>query len=459
VDSARIAALAVHPASNSGTPRIDRAVGIVLLTRLVPLIAAPITLLLVATKRSIAEQGLYFIYWNVQALSQLMEVGIGSLIVQFASHESTFLSWSERGALTGDVAAKQRLYGVVREGLQWYGKIALVMLAVGASAGTWLLQSQGADISPPPLIPWLVTIATTAAYLPLVPLLCAIEGCGGLLRVQAMRLVQVTLAVAALWCVLPVWGALWGVATFSIVWLSVAVVWLARAHSGFVAELRHLRLDGDSMKLGPGQWRVGMTWLALWIAPQALTPVVLAVHGPSAAGQVGMSLAIATAPLTLASAWLTGRYPRYGAILARGAEVELNLLAARATLQAVGVFALGSLGAVAAMWLLGRTIPTLAARALSPAVIGMLGLSNLAWLLFQSVGGYLRAWREEPSTEAAAGGAAIVVLASGAAAFHFSTAGTVATYSLVVVLVMLPLAALILVRHRRYRSVETPSNG
>jgi hypothetical protein len=439
--------------------RLDSGVRIVLLTRLVPLIAAPVTLLLVATQRSVAEQGLYFIFWNVQALAQLMEVGVGSLIVQFASHESPSLGWNVRGALVGDVEAMKRLFSVSREGIRWYARIACIMLAVGGLGGTWLLQSHKAGISPGPLIPWIVTILTTTAYLPLAPLLCTIEGCGGFLRVQSMRFIQVMLAMLGLWCVLPVWGALWGVATFSVIWLFVAVIWLVREHSDFVADLLRFQLKVDGAQLGRRQWRTGTMWIALWIAPQVLTPIVLAIHGASPAGQVGMSLAIATAPLTLSSAWLAARYPQYARMLARGAEADLVNLARSATLQAIAVLAIGGLGAVGAVWILGRTIPTLAVRALSPAAIGLLSLANLAWLLFQSVGGYLRAWREEPLAESAAAGAAAVTVGTWAAALLTSAFGTVVVYSLIVVLVMLPLAAVALDRHRRARSGETRSNA
>jgi hypothetical protein len=434
---------------------LDSGVRIVLLTRLVSLLAAPITLFLVATKRSVAEQGLYFIYWNVQALAQLMEAGVGSLIVQFSSHESLSLSWNERGALTGDAAAVRRVYQVARESTQWYGRIALAILAVGGLGGTWLLHSRDAGVSPGPLIPWMVTIVMTAAYLPVVPLLCTIEGCGGLIRVQIMRFVQVSLATLGLWCTLPLWGALWGVATFSVIWLVVAVTWLLRDNFGLVRGLRDASFEAASSQLCRGLWRTGTTWLALWVAPQMLTPIVLATHGASAAGQVGMSLAVATAPLTLASAWLAGRYPRYAATLARGAEIELGRLARSATLQALGVFALSSLGAIWTVWELGLAVPTLAARALSPGVIGLLSLSNLAWLLFQSIGGYLRAWREEPLAEAAAVGAAVVTVGTWIAASFSSVTGTVAAYALIIVVATLPLAALVLVRHRRTRSAET----
>ena len=64
----------------------------VLATRLVTLAAAPVTLLLVMTRLVPAEQGVYFIFVNAFALSQLFEIGVGSLVVQYASHEIPHVS-------------------------------------------------------------------------------------------------------------------------------------------------------------------------------------------------------------------------------------------------------------------------------------------------------------------------------------------------------------------------------
>ena len=49
----------------------DPRVRVVLATRLITVAAAPVTLLLVLTRLVPAEQGLYFIFVNVLALSQL----------------------------------------------------------------------------------------------------------------------------------------------------------------------------------------------------------------------------------------------------------------------------------------------------------------------------------------------------------------------------------------------------
>ena len=86
-------------ATRTEAPATRSAVRLVFLSRLVPLIAAPLTLWLLATRRPTEEQGLYFIFINVQAVAQLAEIGIGTLLVQFISHESAGVTWLADGTL------------------------------------------------------------------------------------------------------------------------------------------------------------------------------------------------------------------------------------------------------------------------------------------------------------------------------------------------------------------------
>ncbi|MDB4899237.1 MAG: hypothetical protein JWN53_1045, partial [Gemmatimonadetes bacterium] len=115
----------------------DRALALVLATRLVPLLAAPVTLYLVATRRPAAEQGFYFVLINVQALAALIELGAGTIVVQFLSHESPGLASAADGALGGDAMAVGRAIGVVRQALRWYlaaGAILLLAVPAGLAA-------------------------------------------------------------------------------------------------------------------------------------------------------------------------------------------------------------------------------------------------------------------------------------------------------------------------------------
>jgi hypothetical protein len=431
---------------------MDRSVALVLLTRMVPLLAAPVTLWLIATRRPLSEQGPYFVFWNTQALTQLMELGIGSLIVQYASHESPALHWNAQGGLDGDPSAVARIDSLMRQGRSWFGAVALAVLAIAGVGGLWLFGARLDVGERSPFVPWLVTVVCTAAYLPLVPALCTIEGCNGLLRVQRMRLVQVVVAMAVLWALLIRVGALWAVAAFAFVWLAVAFCWLRIRHGGLLVRRvtdHTTPPDGGLVRV---QWRTGTAMLAWWVSPQALTPIALATHGASVAGQVGMSLAIATAPFVLASAWLQGRYPRYGALIARGMVDALRSVAVAATWQALAVCAIGTAAATWAVWLLGILVPSVANRALPALAICVLGAANLAWLVVQSLASYLRAWREEPLMEATVAGALVVMGGTLVVSAATSPGRTIMAYSLLVVVGMLPIV-LLQFRRQRFRGV------
>ena len=418
---------------------------LVLLTRIAQLAAAPVTLWIIATRRPLAEQGLYFVFWNVQALTQLMELGVGNLIVNFASHESPRLSISAGGRVTGDPSSRARLFAMLREGHRWYGRFALGFVALVGVGGGILFRPAAADASSAFLVPWAATVVFVAAYLTLIPRLCTIEGSDGLLPVQRMRLAQIAAATATQWIVLWVSGALWAVAAFAEVWLAVAWIWLRERYPELVPaalmETDRVPLTESGTTLASVQRRSAATWLAIWAAPQILTPIVLVTHGAAAAGRIGMTLAIAMAPSVLAGAWLQARYPRYAALVSRGESVALASLARRASLQATLVGLAGITAVAAALWWLARVAPALADRALTPIAVVLLGITSLFWLLAQSLSSYLRAWRQEPLMETIIGSAVLVTLGSLLAAVWLPLPTTVAVHAAIVPLVLVTLIA------------------
>jgi hypothetical protein len=416
----------------------DHSLALVLGTRLLQLLAAPITLYLVATRRSAVEQGFYFVLINVQALASLVELGAGTIVVQFISHESESLRWTAAGALEGDGAALARALAVVRQGWRWYGWLAvLVLLAIPIGAVAFASAATRGNVAF--LGAWSVVVLGTAAYFPLVPLLCTVEGAHGLARVQTMRLAQVVVAIGTLWLGLWTGGALPAVAMYTLAWLLVPAVWLAHRHRAFT--MQALRAPSGATSLASVQWRPGATWLVLWASPQLLVQIVLATSGAADAGRVGMSLAIATAPVTLAAAWLQSRYPRFASTLAVGGRRALDTLARSSAAYALAVCALGGAGVTAVTALLHVYAPRLGARLLPTSAVAALCASGLAWIAIQALTGYLRAYREEPLLTVTSAGVAMAMIATAMAAQRGAAAATI-VYSLVVLCGLLPILAI-----------------
>lgn len=397
---------------SAATPWLDRGVLSVLVARLLPLLAAPVALVLVATTRSPAEQGFYFILLNLQALAQLAELGTGTLLVQFAARESAALRWA-RGDLQGDAAAVARVRDVTRAAVAWYARAA-VCLALLALPLVLALRAEGARTNTAYAAPAVVTLLLTACYLPLVPLLAAAEGIGRLVAVQRMRLAQAALGLLALWAGILTVGALWAVALLAAAWLAVAALWVARHMAPFargLAQPATAHAAADVRRLRAAQWRTALHWLALWAAPQSLVPLVLRTQGAAAAGRVGLALALATAAATLAVSWLHARYPRLAALTAAARHAELAALARRSLGQALAVCAAVGVAITALVAVAGVALPPLAARALSPAGVAALAAASLGWVSIHGVSAWLRAERSEPLWAHTVGGALVVIVA------------------------------------------------
>src|SRR5262245_10945643 len=99
---------------------IDQAVFYSLLNRAIVLSSAIVSLGLVVTYLPPIQQGYYYTFTSLLVLQTFLELGMGTVLVQFVSHEWGKLHFREDGQLDGDERAVSRVSGLVRIGLRWY---------------------------------------------------------------------------------------------------------------------------------------------------------------------------------------------------------------------------------------------------------------------------------------------------------------------------------------------------
>jgi hypothetical protein len=426
-------------------------------TRAIALVGAPISIYLAATRLAPQQQGLYFVAVNVIALAQLFEIGLGSIVVQFASHEWPRLHWTSGGGLDGESQARDAITAVLRSALRWYGVAALVLVAIAGGGGLLLYGTAYAGSPGGFAVPWCAFVALTALYFLVVPLVATAEGCGDLISVQRMRSWQAVALLVALWSGIVMGRPLAAAWLGAAAQLAVAVIWVFTRHPGLARGIRGAASgDSEDARVHARRFRVeqrrsAQLWLSLWLAPQLLTPIVLKLQGGDEAGRLGVTLAIALAPLTLAMAWLHGRYPSFGALVSEGRTAEFDALAGRATAEAIAVFLAGAVALVVVVLLLPGVLPTVAARVLPlPSLLALFG-GALASLLLQAMAGWLRAFRDERIAGPIVGGAAATIIVCAAAAATGSVNLVSYAFAVAGLGIAVPLAAIHYFRVRRSR--------
>lgn len=422
--------------------------------RAVALGGAPVILWLAATRLPLSQQGYFFAGVNIVALAQLFELGLGTIIVQFASHEWRALRRSPTGGFEGDAAARDALAALLHSALVWYGRSGAVLFAVAGVGGALLFDVRRDGLSP---ALWLVLSLLTALYLAVIPLICVAEGGGEVVSVHYMRGVQAAAAWAVMCIGLTIGDPLVAVCLGAGAQFAVAVAWLLWRQRGLLQALRErpsrdARLSAELLRrYRREQGRSARLWVALSLMFQALAPIVLYLRGGDEAGQLGVTLAVALAPLTLSMAWLHGRFPAFGALVADGQIRAFDRLARRAASEAAAVFVVAALCLGYCVMLLPRFGPALAARFLPLSSLSALFIAGLGSLLLQAMAGWLRSFRDEEFAAPVLVGATSVLAVSAAAAARVGTYAVPVVFALGMFAIAVPLALRHFLRVRRAR--------
>lgn len=370
------------------------------LARLIGLGGAPVTLWLVAARLRPADQGMYVVLFSVVMLTLFMEVGPGTIIVQFASHEAGRLSWTPGGTLTGAPNARTAIGVILHTALGWHARMAAAVFAIAGLGGALAYAPHTGRLEF--LVLWLSTIALVAFYILIVPFLAVCEGTGAQIPLQRMRTVQAAAVLLALWAGLYQRHALLACWSAAFVQMGIAGGWLVFTRRGLLQAPKTLptALAGSddatlASTLGVEMRRSAQLWLALQFSSQLIAPALLLTRGGDEAARFGITLTLTLAPAWLSLAWLHARFPALGGLVATQRLQEFDRLAAQSLGQTLFVFGGTAVGVLLLPVVLLRFLPVVGERILPLPATGAMLSGALVILLLQAMAAWARSFRDE----------------------------------------------------------------
>lgn len=394
---------------------INRAIGFSLLARSWQMFAGPITMLLVVHYFNLTQQGFYYTFNSVLGLQVLFELGLAFVINQFSSHEFAAISWGRAGKIHGDQHAVNRFHDIVKRSIVWYGGVALLMAIFVLPAGLYFFSRHevvGFAVSWQG--PWVALVLAASVYLPIIPVLAAIEGSGQVAQVNRLRLMQGVCSSVLTWVAIYTGAGLYAAAVTFIVNIVFGSGWLAGTYPALLSAIRRQKNSDDlpqfswKREIWPMQWRIAISWISGYFIFQLFTPILFYYHGPAIAGQMGMSLVIANMLNTLALVWLQANTPAMAQSVARGDWQMLDRVFTKVFWQSVAVSILGSMAVIAMMWILSA----------NPLIHRLLPMTDMIYLLtafslshvIGALAHYLRMHKREPFMFLSVLGAILVAL-------------------------------------------------
>jgi O-antigen/teichoic acid export membrane protein len=433
---------------------INQAVFFGLLAKIWNLCTGPVTALLIVAKFSPEVQGYYYTFGTILALQVFVEMGLGVVVQQFASHEWSHLNLDKEGRIVGAGDALSRLVSIANVAFKWYA-VGAIAITLGLSVGGYIFFASSPQVYVAWSAPWFFLALLTGINVLLVPVWSFLEGCNQVTNLYTYRFVQGMITSICVWVAILLGAELWAATVLSVVTLLCALVFLKRKYFIFFKTLLFTRPSGPRISwrahMLPMQWRIALSWISGYFVFSLFTPVLFKFSGPVVAGQFGMTWAVVGLVGTISGSWLSPRVPQLAMLIAQKKYNELDCLFWKLMKIVISVNIIIAL----LIWLSIYFLNTLnhpvatrfAFRLLAPLPTGLLLAAQV--LIYSAVpfSLYMRAHKEEPIMYLAVLAAIMIGLSTVILGKYYSATGMAFGY-LVVNMIIMPFVFLIWHRRR-----------
>ncbi|MFA5181835.1 MAG: hypothetical protein WC405_10980 [Syntrophales bacterium] len=435
--------------------QVDRAVFFGLLTRVWGLCAGPVTAILIATKFSPELQGYYYTFATILALQVFVELGLGTVIVQFASHEWSKLEMDPSGHISGDGDALSRLVSIANIAARWY-LIGAILVIIGLGIGGYVFFSGSPSFMINWPLPWFLLCLTTGMTICLVPVWSMLEGCNQVARLYTFRFFQGAITTITVWVAILSGAELWTASISGIVAFLCSVFFLKRSYWYFLKTFFLSKPGGARIQwrtdMLPMQWRMAVSWISGYFCFSLFIPVLFKFHGPVVAGQMGMTWSIVGMMGAISGSWLSPRVPVFGMLVAQKKYDELDRQFWQVLKIVAGITAFLALLIWCFVFMLNildyKIAVRFASRMIPPLPTGLFLLAQFILIALMPFANYLRAHKKEPLMLMSIISALLIGLSTVTLGKYYSVTGMALGY-LFLNIMLVPIVFLIWYRCRK----------
>jgi O-antigen/teichoic acid export membrane protein len=434
---------------------MDRAILFTVCARFWSSGAGVITVLLIARFLTPTERGYYYTFSSLVALQVIFELGFSFVVLQLAAHERAQLTFLPDGRVEGDAVAHSRLASILQKAVRWYFVAGILMTAVLLPVGFMFFgakQNLHTDVAWG--VPWCLLVIASMLAFQIDPVFSFLEGCGYITDVARRRFVQAIVGSILAWIALFTHHGLYAPAMIILGQVAVgAAMILSSSLSTLLKGLYcHTsvrdRVDWRTEIL-PFQWRIAVSWLCGYFIYQIFSPILFRFQGPTAAGQMGMSVQISSAISGVALSWINTKASPFGSLIARKDYTALDKLFFRAAWQSWAIYWIGALMFLLVLIYGGPDFPKLAKCVLEPWSFALLLVSTSIGHASACQALYLRAHKREPFLWVTIVSSILIATSTLALAPKFGVNGVIVGTCIISVLYGLPAGTFVFISKRR----------
>ena len=302
----------------------DKGAIFIIINKMATMLKGPISMFFIVTYLSKEQQGIWYSFASLGALSIFAELGFTRIITQYISCEYAHLKM-ENGVLCGVEENKDRLFSLVRFSLKMYFVIVPLAVVILCFFGLNFFSNEILEVR----IAWIVFSFINGFGL-IWSLLQAMY-----MGLNAVELIQKNILIGSFASSITSWISLffglniWALILGGSISILGMMIILYVKTSVFWKQFLNYRISKDygwGKELLKLQGRYAISCISGYFIFCLYVPVVYKIYGSEMAGKLGITIAIVTAIKEISLSFSGANMPKYSILFSLGKYSELNLL-------------------------------------------------------------------------------------------------------------------------------------
>ncbi|MEO8236793.1 MAG: hypothetical protein ABI576_01695 [Flavobacterium sp.] len=370
-----------------------------LLNQLWRLISGPLTMLLIPIYLSPTQQGYWYLFGSISALSTLADLGFSNIILQYSAHEFAHLKFNSDGVLDGEDIHLKKIGSFFRFTLKWTASICAIVFPVIYCVGIWFFNRD--NVLSEYFIPWTIFSIGSLIIFFNNAILSFVEGMDKIEIIQYIRFYVAIINTFTVSSILVFNGGIYALAFAMLISASSIFIFIFGKFRLLLSQVLKISKNFDYQwrkEILPLFSRYAFSFFSGYFIFQIYIPLMQYFHGPVESGKVGITLVLVMAIFSMSNIWIYTVTPKMNMLVSKKNKLELDVLFKKRILFASGTYILISilifvfLAIFKDFWI----FPKIISRFLSVQSILMLLLCYFCQLLINSWATYLRAHKKEP---------------------------------------------------------------
>lgn len=363
------------------------------------LISGPIMMLLIPLFLSPEQQGYWYLFGSISALSVFADLGFSNIVLQFAAHEYAFLHFNVDGLLDGELFNLQKLGSFLKFIIKWISTICIIVFPVIFIIGILFFARD--NVLGIYFLPWTIYAIGSLINFFNNSILSFIEGLNKITQIQKIRFYVAVLNTCIVVVVLVTGGNIYALAFGMIISSSSIFVLFLGKFKNILKQLLGVSKNLSynwKIEIVPLFIKYAISWSSGYFIFQIYTPLMHYFHGPVYSGKVGITLTLAGAIFNISYIWMYTIVPQMNMFISKKSWDVLDRIFRKRLFLALGTYLVIIMGLFVFLALFGSywIIPRIVSRFLPTTSLALLLPCYFIQLITGSWALYLRGHKQEP---------------------------------------------------------------